>query len=181
MDKSEKKRREKIRKSMVGNSNGFKKGHKLNIGKKYHLGFKHTEETKKKLSDINKGKGLGNANGFKKGIPPWNKGKEMLNQRGEKCHFWRGGLTRLNNVRRCLEYNLWRKSILEKDNFTCQKYKIRGGELVAHHINNFAEFPELRFAINNGMVLSKKAHREFHKKYGVRNNTQEQLTEFLNN
>ena len=37
-----------------------------------------------------------------------------------------------------------------------------------------------RTAIENGITLSLKAHREFHKKYGFRNNTKEQLEEFLN-
>jgi len=33
--------------------------------------------------------------------------------------------------------------------------------------------------IDNGITLSEKAHREFHKKYGIKNNTNEQLEEFL--
>ena len=69
--------------------------------------------------------------------------------------------------------------MFERDNFTCQKYDIRGGLLVAHHINNFSEFPELRFAIDNGITLSQKAHNDFHKIYGKINNTKEQLEEFL--
>jgi hypothetical protein len=48
-----------------------------------------------------------------------------------------------------------------------------------HHINNFADYPELRFALNNVITLSKKAHEEFHKMYGKQNNTKEQLLEFL--
>jgi len=35
--------------------------------------------------------------------------------------------------------------------------------------------------LRNGITLSKKAHNEFHKKYGKRNNTPEQLNEFLKN
>lgn len=76
---------------------------------------------------------------------------------------------------------LWKKACLERDNFTCQKTKQRGGKLRVHHINNFADFPELRTAINNGITLSEKSHKEFHQIYGVSNNTKEQLEEFLNN
>jgi len=63
--------------------------------------------------------------------------------------------------------------------YTCQKIGIKGGHLVAHHIQNFAQFPELRFAIDNGITLSKQAHNEFHKRYGRKNNNREQLDEFL--
>ena len=102
---------------------------------------------------------------------------------GSKSIFWRGGrmkdYSENDRVRKSLEYVLWRKSIFERDNFTCQKYGIRGGILHAHHINNFADFPELRLALDNGITLSEKAHKEFHKKYGRSHNTREQMIEFL--
>lgn len=120
-----------------------------------HRGKKLSDITKKKISDSHK---------------------------GEKSHFWKGGITPIHTkIRMSLEYKLWKKSVFERDNFTCQKYKTGGGDLIAHHINNFSEFPELRFAIDNGITLSNKAHKEFHKKYGMKNNTREQLEEFLNN
>jgi hypothetical protein len=99
---------------------------------------------------------------------------------GSKHHNWKGGITPINEkIRHSLEYKLWRKSVFERDNYTCQKYWIRGGELVAHHINNFAEREDLRLAIDNGITLSKKAHKEFHSIYGRKHNTKEQLLEFL--
>ena len=61
------------------------------------------------------------------------------------------------------------------------KSGIKGGNLQAHHINNFSDFPELRTSIENGITLSNKAHIEFHKKYGKKNNTEKQLLEFLKN
>ena len=104
------------------------------------------------------------------------KGKHL----GEKSGNWKGGITPENvKIRQSIEYHLWRKVVFVRDNFICQKYGIKGGKLVAHHINNFADFPELRFAIDNGITFSEKAHKEFHKKYGIKNNTEEQLEEFL--
>jgi len=109
--------------------------------------------------------------------------KRAESLKGEKNHQWKGGITPLNErIRKRFECKLWRKSVFERDNFTCQKYGTnQSGTLIAHHINNFAEFPELRFAVDNGITLSKKSHDEFHKKYGYRNNTRKQLEEFLIN
>ncbi len=143
----------------------FKKGQpSRNKGKHF------TEEHRNKISDS------------KKGHIPWNKG-EKCPQLGGKSHWlWKGGITPIQNkIRGSAEYRLWIKSNFERDNFTCQKYGISGGNLEVHHINNFAEFPELRFAIDNGITLSKIAHDLFHKIYGKVNNTKKQLEEFLNN
>lgn len=109
----------------------------------------------------------------------WNE-KISKSQRKEKSHCWKGGVYKNNNdIRRSGEYKYWNKECLKRDNFTCQKYGKSGGKLIVHHINNFADFPELRFDINNGITLSEKAHKEFHKQYGSKNNTREQVEEFL--
>lgn len=130
-------------------------------GRKPMLGKKHSEETKKKISKIQKGK-----------AKPW--------QIGKKNHQWKGGITSENvKIRRSIEYRLWREAVFARDNWICQKYGTKGGDLQAHHIQNFVKYPELRFAIDNGITFSKKAHKEFHKKYGIKNNTIEQLEEFL--
>lgn len=158
-------------------ANGFKKGnsgpttdkHKKNIGKalKGNRNWDNPNSIKSQ---------------FKKGVPN-NVGEDnpMYGVIGANNHRWKGGITPVNNkIRTSLEYRYWRKSIFIRDSFTCQKYGTRGGRLVAHHINNFSDFPELRFAIDNGITLSEKAHIEFHKIYGTKNNTEEQLIEFLN-
>lgn len=128
-------------------------------------GKHHTAEALEKMRLTKLGKPNNSSTKFKLGNVPWT---------------WRGGITPVNlKVRSSLEYSFWRKSCLKRDNFTCQKTGTKGGDLAVHHINNFAEFPELRFAIDNGITLSKEAHDEFHKKYGKRNNTKEQIDEFI--
>jgi len=135
--------------------------------------------------------GLVPKSAFKKGVPSWNKGLPKTwkspgdikkGATGEKSIAWRGGLTTINEkIRGSLEIKLWKKACMERDNFTDQKTGQRGGDLVVHHINNFADFPELRTSIENGITLSRKAHDEFHKIYGKKNNSREQLLEFLQN
>lgn len=99
---------------------------------------------------------------------------------GSKCNFWKGGITPANeSLRRSANFKAWRNAVFARDNWTCQKYGIRGGKLHPHHILNFSDHPALRFSVDNGATLSEKAHREFHKIYGLRNNTREQLVEFL--
>ncbi len=99
---------------------------------------------------------------------------------GPKHYLWKGGITSSNNkVRTSAEYKLWRLTVFQRDNYTCQKYGTRGGDLIAHHIHNFADAPTLRLVVANGITLSEEAHNEFHRRYGKTNNTLEQLTEFL--
>lgn len=78
-----------------------------------------------------------------------------------------------------MEGEIWRNAVFARDGYTCQKYGIKGGDLVAHHIMNFSANPELRFAIDNGITLSKIAHAQFHKIYGKKNNNRKQLEDFL--
>ncbi|MCI4463678.1 MAG: HNH endonuclease [Caldisericum sp.] len=138
-------------------------------------GTRLTEEQKEELRAKMLGKKRPNISKAlkEKGIkPPLHK--------GENNWRWKGGITPENlQIRHSLEMRLWRKAVFERDNFTCQKCGQKGGDLEAHHINNFADFPELRFAIDNGITLCKYCHKEFHKKYGFTNNTKEQLEEFL--
>ena len=137
---------------------------------------------KKGIIPHNKGKkGWTNGGGFKKGHKAignfYKKGHpDFTKNRGEKMKNYPENM----KIRMSVEFRLWREAVFARDNWTCQKTKIKGGKLHAHHIQNFAQFPELRTSIDNGITLSKEAHRGFHKRYGNKNNTKEQLEEFLN-
>ena len=153
------------------------------IGNKRSLGYKHPKEFGERISKALVGR-PGTWKGKKRSIlcPLSLETRKRMSdgQSGEKGSNWRGGLKPINKkIRAGLEFRLWREAVFARDNWTCQKYGIRGGKLHPHHILNFAEYPELRFAIDNGITLSEKAHREFHKKYGAINNTLEQLNEYL--
>ena len=120
---------------------------------------------------------------FKKGNKPWNKGKKRTDISGKNYWNWKGGISNKNEViRHSLEYKLWQDSVFNRDCNCCQKCgENKVYKLVAHHILNFSDYIELRFAIDNGIAFCRSCHKLFHRKYGRKNNTKEQLEEFLNN
>ena len=138
---------------------------------RYWLGKKRSDETCLKISLANKGKKLSEET----------KNKMSLSRMGEKNHFygkkhsketlekisekngnaWRGGVTPLyKKIRKSLKYKEWRKSIFERDDYTCTWCKERGVELHADHIKSFALYPELRFELSNGRTLCVDCHKK---------------------
>jgi 5-methylcytosine-specific restriction endonuclease McrA len=63
-------------------------------------------------------------------------------------------------IRESIEYEDWRKSVFERDLYTCQDCGIIGGYLHAHHIKPFALYPDLRFEVANGLTLCKECHKK---------------------
>lgn len=106
--------------------------------------------------------------------------RELLRSRiGDKNPAWRGGVSSENKrIRATVEMEQWRKAIFIRDDYTCQKCHRKGYKLIAHHIYNFADYPALRFDINNGATLCNDCHRKFHHTYGNINNTKKQFDEF---
>ncbi len=79
-------------------------------------------------------------------------------------------------------YNEWIRNVFERDKYTCQCCgDSKGGNLNAHHKYNYSEHKELRTDISNGITLCERCHVNFHKMYGYKNNTQEQIEEFILN
>lgn len=144
-------------------------------------GFKHSHDTRMKISMSSKGKKMPASMKEKRRIQSIGKtlseetkrrisesltGRKLSREhieklKGEKCHRWRGGITPNNiKIRNSIEYKLWRKSVFERDKYTCVWcYKI-GGSLNADHIKPFSLFPELRFAIDNGRTLCIDCHKK---------------------
>ena len=61
------------------------------------------------------------------------------------------------------EYIRWRTEVFERDKYTCAICGQVGGELNAHHIRPFKDYPELRLSLNNGVTLCKECHKRVHK------------------
>lgn len=77
------------------------------------------------------------------------------------------------------EYSAWRRAVLKRDNYTCICCGKYNKKSVTHHVFNYRDNPDLRTDISNGVTMCEKDHLEFHKIYGRKNNTQEQLDEFI--
>lgn len=81
---------------------------------------------------------------------------------GKNNPRWRGGITPENNkIRSSKEYKDWRKAIFRRDMYACVECGVSGAKkpLNADHIKGFADFPELRFDINNGRTLCIDCHK----------------------
>ena len=101
--------------------------------------------------------------------------------------FWKGGINGNNDtLRHRREYKQWRDLVYKRDDYTCQCCGNRGGKLNAHHINQFADYPDLRYEVDNGITLCTNCHDatidgSFHNIYGTHNTTSWQLREYIFN
>jgi len=64
------------------------------------------------------------------------------------------------------KWEVARKACFERDDYTCQHCKARGGYIEAHHILEWCNYPELRLDIENLLTLCRPCHRLHHKKSG---------------
>lgn len=78
---------------------------------------------------------------------------------------WKGGVTLAKQKERhSVQAVQWRKEVFTRDNFTCQICGKVGGNLNAHHIKKWADYPELRYEVSNGITLCERCHRDVHRK-----------------
>lgn len=138
-----------------------------------NIGRKHTQEWKDKMSVFQKNRKRGKFSEESRLKMSESQKRIKRNNPISK--------SKLNLLeRRGLKYRIWRSAIYARDLYTCQACNDKtGGNLVGHHILNFSKYIELRYEISNGITLCSECHDEFHKVYGLKNNTREQLDEFL--
>src|SRR6185503_13499578 len=98
-------------------------------------GRKLSEETKRKISAIQKGRKHHPQEGFRKGhtphpdtyanrfrpgMPSPTRGMKMKSRSGERHWNWQGGKRdEYEAARNCLEYKLWRRAVFERDSYRC--------------------------------------------------------------
>lgn len=78
--------------------------------------------------------------------------------KGENGSNWKGGITPFDKQQRRLFRQTILKSILERDDYTCQICGQRGGNLQVDHIQSWAEYVELRFNMDNCRTLCMGCH-----------------------
>lgn len=157
-----------------------------------HTGKKRSESHKKAISLAvkrrHKSGDLKEKCVFKNGYSFW-KGKERSKEdiakmkigrknipNGNQHWNWRNGITPIReSVRKIFEYRQWVSDVFTKDDYTCQKCFVRGGDLEADHhpkmfsqildenkINTLKEARECLelWNINNGRTLCKSCHKK---------------------
>jgi len=85
---------------------------------------------------------------------------------GENHHQWKGGISSLyEGIRHGQEYRLWAESVYKRDKFTCLRCDIhcQRKNIIAHHVKPFADYPDLRFNVDNGITLCRACHIKEHK------------------
>lgn len=163
-----------------GRKMGFQKGHKINGGKKFEKGNVawnkdisgysiHTIESKLKISEANKGKVLSEETKRKIaekqiGVPrPYGKPPIFY---GEDHWNWKGGIdTENRRLRQSEQYKVWRFSVYKRDKYTCQECNnhCTSKDIVAHHKLEWAQYPDERFNVENGITLCRSCHFRIHK------------------
>lgn len=114
---------------------------------RYWTGKSHSLETKLKISETKK-------------VSP-----ETV--RGEDHHNWKGGVEpESSRYRGKLLYRIWQDAVFQRDGNICRDCgkDTTGLHRHAHHIKDFMDHPELRYAIDNGMTLCSSCHPKRHAK-----------------
>lgn len=88
-----------------------------------------------------------------------------LRYHGEDHPCWKGGREEIRALRSSLEHRAWSENVMRRDNYTCRECGKRGGDLHAHHILSFADHPESRWDLDNGLTMCVECHKKTYKFY----------------
>lgn len=76
---------------------------------------------------------------------------------------WKGGVKRERVAEMArLEYKIWRNAVFKRDRFTCRLCLTLKPPFNAHHRFPWAEFPQKRYLVSNGVTLCKACHKGAH-------------------
>ena len=96
---------------------------------------------------------------FRQQLP---KQKHNLQDEIEKHIFASWHDPALDALRLSIEYEQWRKTVLQRDGYKCKQCGNASIKLHAHHKKSFRLFPKLRFIPENGLTLCEKCHKKLH-------------------
>lgn len=71
---------------------------------------------------------------------------------------WKGGITPENHAERNKFREYIQKKVLKRDNYTCQICGKRGGLLHVDHIQEWVDYVDLRFSMDNCRTLCRECH-----------------------
>lgn len=155
------------------NNNFYGKKHSLKtriLMKKNHKGMtgkSQSENQKRIISEIFKGKPNPHNEKWKNAM----RGRKLSEEHKINLRIARGGDGKDNGKvykhYKTFQYKEWRKSVFERDNYTCQKCGKKSGNgktvvIHPHHIKSFTYYPELRYFVDNGITLCVPCHHQTH-------------------
>lgn len=77
------------------------------------------------------------------------------------------------------EYYEWRRSVYERDDYTCQNCFEKGGRINAHHIEAYSKNMELRTDVSNGITLCEDCHKQYHEDFYRNDATEGTFLEYM--
>jgi hypothetical protein len=93
---------------------------------------------------------------------------DAMGMHRENHPAWKGGVTEASHALRSrTEYITWRQQVYERDHWTCRQCGKKEKKIVAHHIKNFRDYPELRYVIENGITCCRPCHKIIHSEIGL--------------
>lgn len=86
---------------------------------------------------------------------------------GNEHWNWKGGVNIENKkYRTSSKYVKWKKKVLKRDGYKCQKCDSKD-KLHVHHVKPYSKFKNLRIDVSNGITFCQNCHIDYHKTHPV--------------